>query len=100
MRDDTGATSNLQKAHSQEASTAEEEQKNLYNPLLVKMEHPAPVGLGAQDDFNFTVAIFRVEGRSMLEYLVGWAVEGEEALAGQGGRKNWLQVQIPALHAE
>lgn len=36
----------------------------------------------------------------MLECLVGSAVDGEEALAGQGGRKNWLQVQIPALHAE
>lgn len=47
---------------------------------------------------SFAVATFRVEGRpSMLECLVGSAVEREEALAGHGGRKNWLQVQIPAL---
>lgn len=39
LRDDTGATSSLQKTHSQEASTAKRGRGagNPYNPLLVKM---------------------------------------------------------------
>lgn len=51
-----------------------------------------PEGRGLH--FGFTVAIFRVHGE---DRILCWVRPGrEEAPAGQGGRRDQLQVQIPA----